>query len=161
MKKIDIDLWVEYHNNKKRIYTKKEMSEIRACEFAMHLLVPTKNLLTMVDIEEFKNDSITGQMLTIQKLAETFNVPYVVVSIKLEELVNKMLILPKEKILDMIDIDDFKNDSITGQMLTTKHLAEHFGVSYTTMSNRLEEISNNINKSKNKKKSGIKRLLKK
>ena len=161
MKKIDIDLWVEYHNNKKRIYTKKEMSEIRACEFAMHLLVPTKNLLTMVDIEEFKNDSITGQMLTIQKLAETFNVPYVVVSIKLEELVNKMLILPKEKIFDMIDIDDFKNDSITGQMLTTKNLAEHFGVSYTTMSNRLEEISNNINKSKNKKKSGIKRLLKK
>lgn len=159
MKKIDVDLWVEYHRNRKSYYSEKEKSEIRACEFAMHLLIPTKNLLQMVDLEDFYKDSLTGKMLTIQKIAEVFDVPEVAVSIKLEELVEKNIILPKDKILERIDLDEFNNESPYDQMQTINHLSEEFGVTYDKMTTRLEEISKNLNKPKKKFK--MRRLFKK
>ncbi len=159
MKKIDVDLWVNYHQNRKKYYTEKEMSEIEACEFAMHLLIPTKKLLQMVDLNEYYKDSVTGKMITIQKLADTFKVPTIAVSIKLDELVERNIILPKKKIMELVDIEELKDEDPLEQMQTIKHLSEEFGVTYEEMNNRLEEISDNLNKPKNKFK--IRRLFKK
>lgn len=159
MKKIDVDLWVNYHQNRKKYYTEKELSEIRACEFAMHLLIPTKSLLQMVDLKEYYKDSVTGKMLTIQKLADTFNVPTIAVSIKLDELVERNIILPKNKIMELVDIEELKDEDPLEQMQTIKHLSEEFGVSYGKMTDRLEEISDDLHKPK--KKSKIRRLFRK
>lgn len=159
MSKIDIDLWVNYHLNRKKYYTEKEMSEIEACEFAMHLLIPTKKLLQMVDLKEYYKDSVTGKMITIKKLANTFKVPTIAVSIKLDELVQRNLILPKKKIMKLVDIEELKDEDSLEQMQTIKHLSEEFGVTYEEMNNRLEEISDDLHKPK--KKSKIRRLFRK
>lgn len=159
MTKIDIDLWVNYHLNRKKYYTEKEMSEIEASEFAMHLLIPTKKLLQMVDLNEYYKDSVTGKMITIQKLASIFKVPTIAVSIKLDELVERNIILHKKEIMKLVDIEELKDEDSLEQMQTIKHLSEEFGVTYEEMNNRLEEISNNLNKPKKKFK--IRRLFKK
>lgn len=155
MKKIDVELWVEYHNNRRSHYTKRELSEIRACEFAMHLLVPTNYLLRMIDIEDFYNDSLTNQMTAIDELSKTFGVPHVVITVKLDELIKKMLEIPKEKILELIDLDDFLNDSPLEQTITIKHLADTFGVTQKVMTNRLEEILHESNTKTNSKRKSL------
>lgn len=48
MVKIDFEKFVEYHKNPNKEYSIKELEEIRANEFAMHLLCPT-----MYVLEEF------------------------------------------------------------------------------------------------------------
>ena len=75
-------LWVDYHYGIKKDFTADEKKEIFACEFAMHLLVPTKvinkQIKNMGGIEAIKNNPNK-----IKELANFYDVPNEVIWFKL------------------------------------------------------------------------------
>lgn len=88
MFKSDYDFWLDYHRGTiNRELTKKEYSEIRASEFAMHLLIPTKTLLKVCGgYSNMKNifyESNSVNSPKIRKLANAFCVPKEVMAIKI------------------------------------------------------------------------------
>ena len=81
-------LWIDYHYGIKKNFTIDEEKEIFACEFAMHLLVPTESINRYIElmggIEKVKND-----LLKIKYLANLYDVPIEVIQIKLNYLLNQ------------------------------------------------------------------------
>ena len=89
MRKIDVNLWINYHTHPKAHYSEAELREIRASEFAMHLLVPTNTFLKRIDLDKVRNYSFLEKYQLVTKEAEYFGVPPEVISIKLEELLEQ------------------------------------------------------------------------
>lgn len=88
MRKKDYKLWVAYHHGKiNRELTEKEYSEIRAFEFAMHLLIPTDKLLEVCG--GFDNLKYYRNYLMINRLANYFCVPKDVMLFKFDYLIEK------------------------------------------------------------------------
>lgn len=90
MKKSVYNLWLEYHNHHRDIneLTKEKYSEIRVCEFATHLLFPTKAVLEICGgLDNLKNMNIHHNYPVIQKLAQKFCVPEDVMLFKLNYLI--------------------------------------------------------------------------
>lgn len=81
----DCDFWLAYHRGEiQRDLTEKEFREIRASEFAMHLLIPTKELLKECGgYNNIKNIIILSDVSRIRELANRFKVPVEVMSIKI------------------------------------------------------------------------------
>ena len=118
MKKSNYNLWLAYHyGNINRKLTKKEYCEIRACEFAMHLLIPTEAVLEICGgLDSLKNMNIYHNYPVIKKLAQKFCVPEDVMLFKLDYLIKeknleesknnvKTRILKKEGKIIFVDFD--------------------------------------------------------
>lgn len=105
MYKSDYQFWLAYHSGKiNRRLTKKEYSEIRASDFAMHLLIPTDKLLEKCGgLDILKGIDINYNYRIIKNLARVFYVPEEVMAIKINYIKNKKntdnKITSKEKIL--------------------------------------------------------------
>ena len=88
MTKNTFKLWIEYNLGIRKNLTEEEDKEIFACEFAMHLLVPTESINRYIElmggIENVKND-----LLKIKYLANLYDVPIEVIQIKLNYLLNQ------------------------------------------------------------------------
>ncbi len=88
MTKNSFKIWIEYNFGIKKELTKDEKQEVEACEFAMHLLIPTESINRYIDlmggIKDVKNDQ-----LKIQYLADLYGVPIEIMQIKLNYLANK------------------------------------------------------------------------
>lgn len=99
MKKDDYNFWLAYHTGKiNRKLTEKEYSEIRACEFAMHLLIPTDRLLEMCGgLDNLKNMNIYHNYPVIKELAKAFDVSEDVMILKIDDLINSEKIEKKNK----------------------------------------------------------------
>lgn len=97
MKESDYQLWLYYHYGLlKRELTEEEYKEIRASEFAMHFLIPTKQLLKLCG--GYKNLP-NIDFVRISELAKLFKVSWEVMQIKIhtlmelsEEEVNKLVV---------------------------------------------------------------------
>ena len=90
MTKEDYSLWVNYHlgNVKLSELNKREIKEIQASEFAMHLLVPTKSILKMIGGEGYLLSAASDEEV-LEKLSEHFRVDRHVVLFKLQTLIRK------------------------------------------------------------------------
>lgn len=88
MYKEDFELWIDYHKTDgNKEYTKKQLEEIRACEFAMNLLVPIDSFLEYCGgIEKIRKADIITINIIINKAAEYFKVPTEVISVRVKEL---------------------------------------------------------------------------
>lgn len=105
MKKNDWGMFVNYHIHPKDNYTEEELNEIRANEFAMHLLMPTlyvldEFLINDLDFKKFNDLSNCDKYLFYKRLVKRFIVPMDVVVIKIDELNNKY----KNSNIDIKDI---------------------------------------------------------
>lgn len=91
MKNSDYHLWIGYHYGQiKRKLTKKEYEEIRTCEFAMHLLVPTDKVLEICGgLNNLKKMDIYRNYAIVKKLAKQFCVTEDVMLFKLSYLIHK------------------------------------------------------------------------
>ena len=89
MRKIDVNLWINYHTHPKSHYSEEELREIRASEFAMHLLVPTKAFLKRVDLDKVREYTFLEKYQLVTDEATYFGVPPEVISVKLEELLEQ------------------------------------------------------------------------
>lgn len=92
MFKGDYNFWLAYHYGKiHRKLTEKEYSEIRASEFAMHLLIPTGALLMECGgAENLANMNIFHNYPKIRELANKFKVPEDVMVIKISCILAEM-----------------------------------------------------------------------
>lgn len=97
MRKIDVNLWINYHKYPHRHYSEAQMREIRASEFAMHLLVPTSAFNNRINIEEVKRLSFMEKYQLILRESEFFGVPPEVISIKIDELIKES---EKEEVIE-------------------------------------------------------------
>ena len=97
MRKIDVNLWINYHKYPHRHYSAAQMREIRASEFAMHLLVPTGAFNNRINIEEVKRLSFMEKYQLILRESEFFGVPSEVISIKIDELIKES---EKEEVIE-------------------------------------------------------------
>ena len=109
MFKCDYNLWVDYHSGKiNRDLTEDEKKEIRASDFAMHLLVPEKTLLNtcggIEGIKKIYSESLSGNPYPLKRVANLFAVEPIVVLFKMEAVINcykerkfKKRVLKKEK----------------------------------------------------------------
>ena len=94
MMKIDFEKFVEYHNNPNKEYSVKELEEIRANEFAMHLFCPTMYVLEEflalnIDFDNIYNLSNYERLRFYRILQKRFLVPMDVITIKIDELCDK------------------------------------------------------------------------
>lgn len=88
MTKEDYELWINYHMNPKSNYTKEEMSEIRASEFAMDLLIPTDKLLELCGgIKIIKEMNDVEIIRLIKHLKDVFDVDEEVLYIKINKVI--------------------------------------------------------------------------
>lgn len=96
MHKGDYSFWIAYHYGKiNRKLTEKEYNEIRASDFAMHLLIPTELLLRECGgAENLTQIDIYHDFLIIRKLANQFKVPEGVMAVKISWVLAK---IEKEK----------------------------------------------------------------
>lgn len=85
MFKGDYDFWLDYHSGKiNRNLTKEEYSEIRASDFAMHLLIPTEALLKECGgYTKLENIFESENYAEMRKLADKFHVPVKAMIIKI------------------------------------------------------------------------------
>ena len=85
MTRNSLKIWIEYKLGIKNELTKEEKQEVEACEFAMHLLIPTESINRYIEkmdgIENVKND-----MLKIKYLAKLYGVPIEIMQMKLNSL---------------------------------------------------------------------------
>ena len=91
MMKIAFKKFVEYHKNPNKSYSIKELEEIRASEFAMHLLCPTMFVLeeflaANLDFENFDNLTNYERYDFYEMLRKRFVVPMDIITIKIDEL---------------------------------------------------------------------------
>lgn len=94
MWKSNYQLWLDYHagklNGKK--LSDKELSEIRASEFAMHLLCPTEAILEAVGgysrLHKIMKDFFRRDFMIVQ-LADRFQVQPEVMIIKVRDILSK------------------------------------------------------------------------
>ncbi len=94
MMKIDFEKFVEYHNNPNKEYSVKELEEIRANEFAMHLFCPTMYVLEEflalnIDFDNIYNLSNYERLRFYRILQKRFLVPMDVITLKIDELCDK------------------------------------------------------------------------
>ena len=94
MMKIDFENFVEYHKNPDKKYTIDEMEDIRANEFAMHLMCPTmyvleEFLLANLDFEKLNNLYFYDKYKFYETLFNRFGIPIEVICIKIDELSDK------------------------------------------------------------------------
>lgn len=88
---LNLKFWYEYKTGIiKRNLTKEEEQEIRANDFAMHLLLPTESFKRV--LKKLKLDGYNNEQIVI-KLSENFRVPPIVVLVKLNEFENKPKII--------------------------------------------------------------------
>lgn len=109
MFKSDYNLWVDYHQGKiNRELTEDEKKEIRASDFAMHLLVPTDVLMNECGgyegIKKIYYDYSVGNPYPVKKLAFLFEVEPILVLLKIKSVIKnyseekfKSRVLKKEK----------------------------------------------------------------
>lgn len=97
MQKVDLQLWYDYRlGHIHRTLTAQEFNEIRACEFAMHFLIPEKALLEKCGgFENLANllsvDDYEAVCRLARALANEFVVDEKMMFIRLQEL-NQMYI---------------------------------------------------------------------
>ena len=91
MKESFYSLWIDYHSgNINRALTEREYSEIRACDFSMHLLIPTKALLKMCGgLNKLKQMDIYHNNDVIRKMALAFRVPEEVMFFKMDYIIKQ------------------------------------------------------------------------
>lgn len=81
-------MWLEYNLGIKKELTEEEKKEIEACEFAMHLLIPTESINKYINlmggIEEVNNNN-----LKIHYLANQYGVPIEIMMLKINYLIKK------------------------------------------------------------------------
>lgn len=81
-------MWLEYNLGIKKELTEEEKQEIEACEFAMHLLIPTESINRYINlmggIEEVNNNK-----LKIHYLANQYGVPIEIMMLKIDYLIKK------------------------------------------------------------------------
>lgn len=84
-------LWLNYHYGLiQRELTKEEYSEIRACEFAMHFLIPDEYLLKECGgYNKLSNITLSCEDKFVKNLAERFKVPIDVMLIKIADLIKR------------------------------------------------------------------------
>lgn len=103
MKDNDYKLWLDYHYGLiNRQLTKEEESEIRACEFAMHFLIPTEMLLKECNYDRLKKIVLSNDSKMINKLSTLFQVPTEVMIIKIRELIREKQEKDKPKIVEKV-----------------------------------------------------------
>ncbi len=82
-------IWFEYELGIRKELTKEEKQEVKACEFAMHLLVPTESINRYIElmggIDEVKND-----IFKIDYLADLYKIPTIIIKLKLNYLKNQL-----------------------------------------------------------------------
>ncbi len=91
MMRSDYQLWLEYHcGSIQRKLTERELKEIRAFDFALHLLVPQNVLLDKLGgYENLKNMHIYHNYPLIKKLAKEFNVNEELILVQLDNIFKK------------------------------------------------------------------------
>lgn len=104
----DYKLWKDYHYGRiKRKLSQKEYSEIRANEFAMNLLIPTKLLLVVCGgYHNLESINLNSNDPVVRKLAESFKVPVDVMIVKIHSLITekeRKKSIAKKKILKRQD----------------------------------------------------------
>lgn len=90
MKNSDFELWLDYHKtNGINQYTIEQIKEIRACEFAMHLLIPTDALLKMFggNFDFFYTLNLQEKNSLVKELAKRFKVEESIMCVKIDELI--------------------------------------------------------------------------
>lgn len=89
MHKRDYQLWIDYHSGDiHRELTRNEYSEIAACDFAMHLLIPTDSLLEICGgWENLEKMNFYHDHTIVERLSDIFLVPEEVVFFKLDYLI--------------------------------------------------------------------------
>lgn len=88
----DYKVWEEYHYNKtNRKLTEEEFAELRANEFAMHLLVPTDSLLKdcggYEKMKEIYLGDFSFKMRFVEKLAKMYIVSAEIILFKMEHII--------------------------------------------------------------------------
>ena len=82
------------------VLSEEQMQEIEACEFAMHLLIPTDRLIDFVgDINRIENMSFMERYVLVDIISKEFNAPKMAVRIKLD------VILAQEKIKKKVRVN--------------------------------------------------------
>ncbi len=89
MGKIDVKLWIKYHNHPKSHYTDDELRIIRKTDVFICFLVPTNLLEKRINLEEVRNCSPLKKFNLLSRESEYFGVPPEVISIKIDELLNE------------------------------------------------------------------------
>lgn len=88
MTKNSFKIWIEYNFGVKKELTEDEKQEVEACEFAMHLLIPTESINRYIDlmggIEEVNNNQ-----LKLQYLANQYGVPVEIMMVKIDYLIKQ------------------------------------------------------------------------
>lgn len=109
MQECDYQLWLSYHYGLlKRELTEEEYKEIRASEFAMHFLIPTKQLLKLCG--GYKNLP-NIDYARISELARLFEVSWEVMQIKIDSLMD----LSEEEVNKLVA----KQDSLSKKIIKT------------------------------------------
>ncbi len=92
MYKKDYNLWVRYHKGQiNRELTEEEYKDIKASDFAMHFLVPTKALIQECGgLSAIENADFFNDYYKVFYLANIFCVPIEVIQIKLEYILKEI-----------------------------------------------------------------------
>ena len=90
MRKIDVKLWIKYHNHPKSHYTDDELRIIRKTDVFICFLVPMSSLEKRINLEEVRNYSYLEKFNLLSRESEYFGVPPEVISIIIDELLNEI-----------------------------------------------------------------------
>ena len=80
-------LWIEYKLGIKEQLTEEETKEVEACDFGMHLLIPTESVNRYIE-KMGGIENINNNQPKIQYLAKLYGVPIEIMLIKLNYLTN-------------------------------------------------------------------------
>ena len=113
MKQMEYKLWCDYHLGRvDRPFTPDEEREIRANEFAMHLLVPTDAVKSLA-LKHGGLEALISSMYRIEAFAELFDVAPEVFYFKVKEM---------KELEDEFNLYDFNLNSNKKETILTKIL---------------------------------------
>lgn len=90
MRKIDVKLWINFHNQPKAHYTNDELRIIKKTDIFIRFLVPMSSLEKRINLEEVRNYSYLEKFNLLSRESEYFGVPPEVISIIIDELLNEI-----------------------------------------------------------------------